>query len=66
MPLYLTTLRLIDNKIKTKSRYNLDNYQLNEGDLKTVLNNHGTFNLIVTGTMLQERKGKKLKTVRIA
>lgn len=61
MTLYFTTLRLIDNKIKTKSRYNLDNYQLrriNECYLKTVLNNHGTFNLIVTSTMLQEREGK--------
>lgn len=55
--------------MKTKIRYNLDNYQLikiNEYDLKSVLNNYETFNLIVKDIMLQEReKNKKQKTVRI-
>lgn len=48
--------------MKTKIRYNLDNYQLikiNEYDLKSVLNNYETFNLIVKDIMLQEREKKK-------
>lgn len=50
--------------MKTKNRYDFDNYQLrtiNEYDLKTVLNNDGTFNLIVTSIMLQEREVKNRK-----